>query len=623
MHKLLISCSLIAILSTPAQAVVDRDDAEDVRTLNAVTHLDVQVAHEKFSYLDENHHSIAEAHLDCRGAKLTENPLYFSLSHRDQVNFELEQRSILVITGRELLTQKEELSSFIEDHPNMTLLLDVARGDGLVDDGGRFVLWREHLPDVTSLSLSNKDGSVTTIGNIFLARRYGLTQLNFSSFENVTEIEEGFLEECSGLVHLDLSSLNNVSVIGDFFLSQCSSLTHLDLSPFRNVSKIGLSFLNYCSSLTQLDLFPLSNVTATTNNFMKYCDNLTQINLPENPPKILVYFIVKTLRESFYPHQQELGQAFYQEYLLRMPKDAQRVLSLYRLENLRKYTPKALEDIPDLAAEAVVSGFKSVFECTQEKLDVSIRAKYEQRLLPILHYLFIDSSVPVTWGMYEENQDELRIALKHMLKKFQALMAANNVNEVASYMMVFLKGFEECQSRQAGDINQITAALGITSGAIEGDVHVHVWGLINDFKLSAFQDFVKEKTGAHEYMRAFTVVNNAIGLPVAMRNFQERISPMSDDEMIANLVNFIQTYFTPELMVSSVKESLNASSFPYDVALVRSKIDQLEEEGKVGNAFEYFKNLAGPEAGEDFDPMDSPLTTGEVHHLLKLMRVFQ
>ena len=109
--------------------------------------------------------------------------------------------------------------------------------------------------DVTNISFSNSEPSVTTVSDYFSA------QLCDSSLSNLSTVGDDFLSYCSSLTSLDLSSLSNLSTVGDSFLYNCSSLTSLDLSSLSNLSTVGDSFLRNCSSLTSLDLSSLSNLS--------------------------------------------------------------------------------------------------------------------------------------------------------------------------------------------------------------------------------------------------------------------------------------------------------------------------------------------------------------------------
>ena len=158
--------------------------------------------------------------------------------------------------------------------------------------------------DVTNISFSNSEPSVTTVsddflsssrkvkkvslpglqyvtsvGNDFLRNCYSLTSVDLSSLSNVSAVGNDFLSSCASLTSVDLSCLSNVSAVGTYFLASCSSLTSLDLSCLSNVSVIGSCFLSHCSSLTSLDLSGLSNVSTVGSYFLSSCISLTSLDL--------------------------------------------------------------------------------------------------------------------------------------------------------------------------------------------------------------------------------------------------------------------------------------------------------------------------------------------------------
>ena len=140
--------------------------------------------------------------------------------------------------------------------------------------GNQFLCYCDSLSSVDLSSLSN----LSAVGNYFLRYCSSLTSLDLSSLSNVSAVGDGFLYSCSSLTSLDLSSLSNVSAVGNYFLSDCSSLTSLDLSGLSNVSAVGDHFLCYCTSLTSLDL-TLMNVESVGGNFLEGCSSMNRNEL--------------------------------------------------------------------------------------------------------------------------------------------------------------------------------------------------------------------------------------------------------------------------------------------------------------------------------------------------------
>ena len=133
--------------------------------------------------------------------------------------------------------------------------------------------------DVTNISFSNSEPSVTTVSDDFLSSFHKVIRVSLSGLQYVTSVGNDFLKNCNSLSSVDLSSLSNVSVVGNLFLFSCSSLTSLDLSSLSNISAVGNSFLSYCSSLTSLDLSSLSNLSTVGHSFLCDCSSLTSLDL--------------------------------------------------------------------------------------------------------------------------------------------------------------------------------------------------------------------------------------------------------------------------------------------------------------------------------------------------------
>jgi hypothetical protein len=146
---------------------------------------------------------------------------------------------------------------------------------------------------VKTIKLTRTKNTFIKIGDDFLYRCSGLTNIDLTPLSNVTQIGDDFLHHCSGLTNIDLTPLSNVTQIGNYFLSNCSGLTNIDLTPLSNVTLIGNYFLFGCSGLTNIDLTPLSNVTQIGDYFLSRCSRLTNIDLTplSNVIQIGKYFL--------------------------------------------------------------------------------------------------------------------------------------------------------------------------------------------------------------------------------------------------------------------------------------------------------------------------------------------
>ena len=78
-------------------------------------------------------------------------------------------------------------------------------------DTPTFAVGEWFLDDVTNISFSNPEPSVTTVSDDFLSSSRKVIKVSLPGLQYVTSV--------------DLSGLSNFSVVGNYFLSHCSSLT--------------------------------------------------------------------------------------------------------------------------------------------------------------------------------------------------------------------------------------------------------------------------------------------------------------------------------------------------------------------------------------------------------------
>ena len=133
--------------------------------------------------------------------------------------------------------------------------------------------------DVTNISFSNSEPSVTTVSDDFLSSSRKVIKVSLPGLQYVTSVGNNFLKDCDSLSSVDFSRLSNVSVVGDYFLNSCPSLTSVDLSSLKTVSVVGNAFLCDSSSLTSVDLSSLSNVLEVGDAFLYFCSSLTSLDL--------------------------------------------------------------------------------------------------------------------------------------------------------------------------------------------------------------------------------------------------------------------------------------------------------------------------------------------------------
>ncbi|MDP1975903.1 MAG: leucine-rich repeat protein, partial [Alphaproteobacteria bacterium] len=226
-----------------------------------------------FSFADERHDIIIN---DYKETHSLNQGAFYTLDEIINANDDLNDAH-LVLTGQELRDENNRINELLQNSPDLHIILDVQEGDGLVENGS-LTFGGNLTQDVRKLTIANIAQDVTIIGDNFMCSP-SLTDLDFSSLSQVTQIGVHFLSNCTGLTYLDLSPFSQVTQIKDCFLSFCTGLTNLDLSPLSQVTQIENFFLQGCAGLTNLDLSPLSQVNQIGSEFISYCTGLIHLDL--------------------------------------------------------------------------------------------------------------------------------------------------------------------------------------------------------------------------------------------------------------------------------------------------------------------------------------------------------
>lgn len=99
-----------------------------------------------------------------------------------------------------------------------------------------------------------------------------ITDITFTGFERVHNIESGFMLTCPQLKTADLSSFEHLTTIKDCFMSGTKSLTEVKLPTTRffkaDLKTVGKHFLRGASSLAQIQEEALEGVTSIAPYFM-------------------------------------------------------------------------------------------------------------------------------------------------------------------------------------------------------------------------------------------------------------------------------------------------------------------------------------------------------------------
>ncbi len=187
-----------------------------------------------------------------------------------------------VIKESDIHHQLEAMTAFFAIHQETTLVVDIDR----VDDNGRLAdgsclygTWgiAAAIDNINckSISITDSQQHLKTIGGYFMFRCKSLTYVDFSGLFSLQTIDDRFMWNCFRLTHADLSGLQNLVTIGNDFMSNCLRLTHADFSGLQNLVRVGNDFMSHCKSLTHADFSGLIRLKTIGNYFMFHCENLT------------------------------------------------------------------------------------------------------------------------------------------------------------------------------------------------------------------------------------------------------------------------------------------------------------------------------------------------------------
>lgn len=528
-----------------------------------------------------------------------------------------------------------KIERFFKNNPEATLIVDVQQGDGFVLNNNSFQFSRDYLPrTLRSLWLSNLTQDVIKFESSFLAQCDFLTSVRFSPFSSAITIDKGFGQGCRGLKALDLRPFSNVIYIHEGFLMGCVGLRHINLDALPLLEEMGDDAFKECESLTTLDFSQNSNLNTLGRNPFTKANSLQHLYFTKATQSGLIKNVIAELNISPNHILKNMGMRLFKNYLFEPSPGLQNLLTRLNLETLFEITPQMLDDMRELDGQDIVKRYMELFERVKTKLDPPCGDLFWKKLKPILMSLFVSPNQHVTWRMYEENREELRVAFKHALLKLEDMLMKNQkgLQEAASYLSVLILGFGECQSRQAGEINQVLTAMGLHEKMADG-LENRVYQLVNEFKMEAFNEYatsllednegMSDEHNAHRYTRRFTVINLFLGLPVAMRGFQEQINPVTPQDMENMLWIFFTQFFTPEKMTSYIHKALLED---YNASEIRGII-AARKGGDFMSQFDdyniFFQPLSRMQDNPKFDWEESPVTEREIRYLLQNMKILK
>ena len=135
---------------------------------------------------------------------------------------------------------------------------------------------------ITSFSLEWAQ-KIKRFGNYFLANANDLESVYFYLSISLSQFGDYAFSSCESLKSLQMKELSKFSNFGNDFASGCTKLNEVILWNVDNVfneTKIGNNFFKGCTSLVKLDLRSFSFTRSIGTGFMDGCSALEQLGLP-------------------------------------------------------------------------------------------------------------------------------------------------------------------------------------------------------------------------------------------------------------------------------------------------------------------------------------------------------
>ena len=187
----------------------------------------------------------------------------------DLPSFVTSDANYLLITQEEFADAGNwwELEALFADHPDRTLILDVA-GKTLDLDGANLPATVKHL------AMTNAEGQLTSLFPPFLSGAKSIETFDSSGLTAVTFIGDFFIGQANSLQTFDGSGFAALKTVGRYFLYAAHSLKIFDSSGLTALTSIGDRFLYAAHSLKIFDSSGLTAVTSIGTGFLYKIHNL-------------------------------------------------------------------------------------------------------------------------------------------------------------------------------------------------------------------------------------------------------------------------------------------------------------------------------------------------------------
>ena len=338
--------------------------------------------------------------------------------------------------------------------------------------------------------------------------------------------------------------------------------------------------------------------------------------------------ISKSFRESNNTVLQELGAELYVKYIFKLPENLKRDLAKLNTAKLRAISPHELSSLPEITGEKVAAFFKNWMNKIEDVKDWSDSTADNAEKENIQRWIeanMLGKNVSVGWAHLdnEANKKQITIGLQHFVKALEGKDEAT----IKTYVLQVVAGFRNCQTRQAMEPNNALVALGVFGSVIGSEAERVVYQIINEIKQKTYNSLVYGDggVGVHNISRYFTVIKARFGLPVSLKNFEEKISKVTDEDILEIMGKYL-AFFNDESIIQMFKEKAKELDNDKDSKInyyyfrniyLKYKLDAM-------GIVDLFNAVRGEDAfnNEDYEKISSePLNENEIRYLLEKMGI--